>query len=181
MSNLNRTDLKEKFNNSGTGLYKTGQSRGIGSDDHRTAIEDVADSHFNKNDDAYNGAKGLKNSLNTIAGLQAVNTVSLSVPLYTVFRDTDNGNVLRVYELVSGTDAETSPTIIRPTDYADSTNEKVWKLADFSGSGNVWNDRGGHDASGGAFPSTGGSGISGAIMRFNAYLVTVEGLSLIHI
>lgn len=31
------------------------------------------------------------------------------------------------YSLVAGTDAETAPDIIRPDDYAASTNEKVWK------------------------------------------------------
>ena len=30
------------------------------------------------------------------------------------------------YDLVSGTDAESSPAIIRPDDYATTTNEKVW-------------------------------------------------------
>jgi len=33
-----------------------------------------------------------------------------------------------LYQLVSGTDAESSPDVIRPDDYAASTNEKVWKL-----------------------------------------------------
>lgn len=130
MSALNRTDLKDKFNNASTGLFKTGQSRGIGSDDQRTQVEDMADSHFNLDTDAYTGAKGLKNSVNTIAGLQAIVTTSLTVPFYTIFRDTSNGNVLRVYELVAGTDATNSPYVVRPTDYAASTNEKVWKLAD---------------------------------------------------
>lgn len=32
------------------------------------------------------------------------------------------------YQLVSGTDAETAPTIIRPDDYNAATNAKVWKL-----------------------------------------------------
>ena len=32
-----------------------------------------------------------------------------------------------VYALVSGTDAESSPDVIRPDDYATTTNEKVWK------------------------------------------------------
>lgn len=36
--------------------------------------------------------------------------------------------VLSFYELVTGTDAESSPTVIRPDDYASSTNERVWKL-----------------------------------------------------
>lgn len=55
MSKLDRITLKETFNNASTGLYKTGQSRGIGSDDHRTMIEHVADSNFNLTTDAYTG------------------------------------------------------------------------------------------------------------------------------
>lgn len=33
-----------------------------------------------------------------------------------------------IYSLASGTDAEASPMVIRPDDYAGTTNEKVWKL-----------------------------------------------------
>lgn len=33
-----------------------------------------------------------------------------------------------IYQLTAGTDAESSPGVIRPDDYAASTNEKVWKL-----------------------------------------------------
>ena len=33
-----------------------------------------------------------------------------------------------IYELVAGTDVESSPLVIRPDDYAASTNEVVWKL-----------------------------------------------------
>lgn len=36
--------------------------------------------------------------------------------------------VLYLYRLKSGTDAEASPFIIRPDDYASTTNEKVWEL-----------------------------------------------------
>jgi hypothetical protein len=38
------------------------------------------------------------------------------------------GNTLYHYELVSGTDAESSPNVIRPDDYASTTNEYVWKI-----------------------------------------------------
>lgn len=37
-------------------------------------------------------------------------------------------SALRVYELAAGTDAESSPDVIRPDDYNASTNAKVWKL-----------------------------------------------------
>lgn len=38
------------------------------------------------------------------------------------------GGVFRYYILRAGTDAEASPNIIRPDDYAGGTNEKVWAL-----------------------------------------------------
>ena len=40
----------------------------------------------------------------------------------------DVAGVAYIYELESGTDAESSPDVIRPDDYAASTNEVVWKL-----------------------------------------------------
>jgi len=40
----------------------------------------------------------------------------------------DVAGVAYIYELESGTDAENSPDVIRPDDYAASTNEVVWKL-----------------------------------------------------
>lgn len=45
--------------------------------------------------------------------------------------------VLSFYELVTGTDAESSPDVIRPDDYASSTNERVWKLRSVSSTSNT--------------------------------------------
>lgn len=39
---------------------------------------------------------------------------------------------VNTYRLRAGTDAESSPYIIRPDDYAASTNEKVWELVGFN-------------------------------------------------
>lgn len=39
----------------------------------------------------------------------------------------------------------------------------------------LWDDRGNHDASGGAFPSTGGSGASGVIKKGNIWTISVGG------
>lgn len=39
---------------------------------------------------------------------------------------------LSFYELVTGTDATSSPDVIRPADYATTTNERVWKLRSIS-------------------------------------------------
>lgn len=38
-----------------------------------------------------------------------------------------SGNALYVFVLTAGTDAENSPTVVRPDDFALTTNEKVWK------------------------------------------------------
>jgi hypothetical protein len=39
----------------------------------------------------------------------------------------------RLYRLEAGTDAEDAPSVIRPDDYAESTNEKVWKIYALAG------------------------------------------------
>lgn len=72
-------------------------------------------------------------NISTITALKAIPTFELINPgQYIIFRDTGSSNALRVYEMVVGSDAESSPNIIRPDDYATTTNEKVWKLADVS-------------------------------------------------
>lgn len=164
MSNLNRTNLKDKFNNVSTGLYKTGQSRGIGSDDQRTHVEDFADSHFNLEDDAYTGAKSTKPGIsatvaNAITTIKAIVTVNMTVGVFIMQRITNSSNQLRVYELVAGTSADSGIHTIRPTDYAASTNEKVWiRCTNIYDDYTVPNletvlDSGGGDA--GGFPITG--------------------------
>lgn len=42
------------------------------------------------------------------------------------------GTEVNPYALVAGTDAESSPDVIRPDDYATTTNEKVWKRRTFA-------------------------------------------------
>lgn len=56
--------------------------------------------------------------------LASIVTTDLTVGLLVSFAV---GVTLYHYLLVTGTDAESSPTIIRPLDYAGGTNEKVWK------------------------------------------------------
>jgi hypothetical protein len=104
-------------------------SREISEEDMRDFRQDISDSFLNLTDQGYDGVKGIKSGINTIAGLQAIVTVGLSTGSNVLFRDTDNDDAFRAYELVAGTDAESSPDITRPTDYATTTNEKVWKLA----------------------------------------------------
>jgi hypothetical protein len=47
MTQLSKSAIVTKFNDASTGIFKTGQSRGIGSDDMRTLITDLTDSLFN--------------------------------------------------------------------------------------------------------------------------------------
>lgn len=47
MTQLSKSALVTKFNDATTGLFKAGQNRGIGSDDMRTFVTDLADSLFN--------------------------------------------------------------------------------------------------------------------------------------
>ncbi len=78
------------------------------------------------------------NILNNIDGyvgggptiLDGIPTSSIPVPYWVMFYHTTDGG--RIYRLVSGNDATDSPAIIRPTDYADTTNEKVWKSVLYS-------------------------------------------------
>lgn len=44
MTQLSKSALVTKFNDASTGLFKTGQNRGIGSDDMRTLVTDITDS-----------------------------------------------------------------------------------------------------------------------------------------
>jgi hypothetical protein len=64
--------------------------------------------------------------------LDGIATVSLPVPLngFVVI-----GDDVYFYKLRAGTDAESSPSIIRPDDYAGGTNEKVWEQLDLAVTG----------------------------------------------
>lgn len=116
-------------------VFADNTTREISEADLRDFRLDINDSFLNITDQAFNGVKGWNHEVNTIANLKTVLTASLTLKSYISFRDTGNSDALRTYELVSGTDAESSPTIIRPTDYATTTNEKVWKLAVVGSSG----------------------------------------------
>jgi hypothetical protein len=53
MATLNKASYEAKYNDAGTGIFKTGQSRGIGSDDTRALVEDTSDSVPFTADDSY--------------------------------------------------------------------------------------------------------------------------------
>jgi hypothetical protein len=56
-------------------------------------------------------------------------TSGVTVGLVVSFVDANGGSPLwRAYQLTAGTTAESSPNVIRPDDYASTTNEKVWVL-----------------------------------------------------
>lgn len=57
--------------------------------------------------------------------LDGVTTTTLGVPRFVQFVHSTDG--LRGYTLRAGTDAEQSPGIVRPDDYASPSNEKVWQ------------------------------------------------------
>jgi len=59
-----------------------------------------------------------------IADLDGIPTTGLAVGTIIIVYD---GSETRIYRLTAGTDAENSPTVIRPDDFADPGNAKVWK------------------------------------------------------
>lgn len=59
--------------------------------------------------------------------LDGITTVGLAVSPVPL-RQFVIADIFYLYELSAGTDAESSPTIIRPDDYAGGTNQKVWRL-----------------------------------------------------
>jgi hypothetical protein len=64
------------------------------------------------------GTAACLDSLVTATGLFTSRIVIISI-----------SGAAKIYQLVAGTDAESSPTVIRPDDYNASTNAFVWKLA----------------------------------------------------
>ncbi len=72
------------------------------------------------------GASGAGTAILSALTLDAIPTVSIetgTLALLVIVAAT-----AYIYALVAGTDAESSPAVIRPDDYAGGTNEKVWKL-----------------------------------------------------
>lgn len=74
----------------------------------------------------------------TSADLDNVVTTTRTAGDMVAFVDADTSDALRVYKLESGTDAESAPDIIRPDDYAASTNEKVWKQKTLVANSLLW-------------------------------------------
>jgi len=70
------------------------------------------------------GSAATGSAIMAAKSLASIVTTDLTVGLLVSFAV---GTTLYHYMLAAGTDAESSPTIIRPLDYAGGTNEKVWK------------------------------------------------------
>lgn len=131
MSQLTKSQYNTKYNSSGTGSFLDNTTQLITASIMRVFALDNKDSIFFLSDNAYNGALGLSSSITSTTDLKTVVTTSLS-NVIVVYRDSTG--VLNSYKLVSGTDAESLPNVVRPTDYATTTNEKVWKKNFLSGS-----------------------------------------------
>ena len=82
-------------------------------------LGDTAPTDYIHYDTAHTGLTG-----GTAADLDVVVTTSLAAGYSYKVIGTDE--IERTYELVAGTDAEVSPWVVRPDDYAGTTNEKVW-------------------------------------------------------
>lgn len=60
--------------------------------------------------------------------LDGMETIDLAVGTWVEFIA---GGINYIYQLQAGTDAEASPAVIRPDDYAGGTNEKIWRHINF--------------------------------------------------
>lgn len=136
MAQLNKSAFQALYGSSGT-TFPDNTTGEISEADMRNFGRDIADSYVNKTTDFLTGLSGVAPGINNISGLKLILTAGASTSSYptVIFRDVDNSNVLRVYVLYAGTDAESSPNVIRPNDYAVTSNEKVWKLADIPSGG----------------------------------------------
>lgn len=154
---IQRSTLQGLYGTAGT-IFPDNTSRLITEADMRAFGEDIIDSSFNLIDDSLTGAAGTKSGATDETTLKDIGTIGIATGAHVVYRDTGAANVLRVYELVAGTNSESSPDIIRPDDYNASTNAKVWKLAVIGGStAGVWKMSGSWNASTNVVPSSGDS------------------------
>jgi hypothetical protein len=129
MSVLTKSQFDTIYNSSGSGTFLDNSTQSIVEASMRAFAKDIEDSFFNLSDNKYSGAAGVYLNITDTTGLKAIVTVGVSVGFIIFYRDS-SGN-LNSYKLLAGTDAESLPDIVRPTDYAGGTNEKVWKIANF--------------------------------------------------
>jgi hypothetical protein len=172
MTQLSKTAFLSKY----ATIFANNSTREISEEDVRDFRQDVSDSFLNIPDQEYNGIKGIATGVSTQASLSNILTVNLSATakIHVLFRDIADGDSLKVYELVAGTDANSPPEVVRPIDYATTTNEKVWKLAV---SGSVLTDGNGTTANGSAVDL--GGNVGTAVLLLNedpgAFVLTNTG------
>lgn len=94
-------------------LIRNTPGQSTGTEDYPTTSEVV---NFNKTITAYTGGAA--------SALDSIVTTTKTAGYYLKFVHATDG--VRSYQLTAGTTAESSPDVIRPDDYASSTNEKVW-------------------------------------------------------
>jgi hypothetical protein len=66
--------------------------------------------------------------IDTETELRAITTATRSPGIAIGYKE-ETSRIFRFYTLRAGTDADDSPNVIRPDDYAATTNERVWELA----------------------------------------------------
>lgn len=133
MSSNSRSILQGLYGAAGT-TFPDNTSGDIHPVDVRSFGQDVTDSSFNLSDDKYTGAQGIYLNVASLSDLKALTTVGVQVNILVFFQISLGFNC---YQLVSGTNAETSPTILRPNDYNSSTNTKAWKQVLPSSAGTI--------------------------------------------
>jgi hypothetical protein len=94
-----------------------------------TAQGDVRYVQNRKDVTAFTG--GGANALDGIATANAATSTGVLVAIIV-------SGVCYIYQLDTGADATSSPDVIRPTDFAFSTNEKVWRLRKYNSTGIRW-------------------------------------------
>lgn len=104
------------YNSSYIGTEATATEASLGFGPRITALESAAET-FLPAVTAYTGGGSTK--------LDGVTTATLTVPRLFSFVHASDG--WQLYILKAGTTAESSPTVIRPDDYATTTNEKIFQ------------------------------------------------------
>jgi len=131
MSAQKRSDLQALYGSSGSQLPDN-TSGDITPSDLRSLGQDITDSEFNLIDDKYTGAAGVYLSgVTDTTSLKAIVTVGVTLNIIVFYVDSTLG--IRSYQLVNGTDSESLPYVVRPTDYDVTANHRVWKLLQING------------------------------------------------
>ncbi len=186
---MNKASFLAKYNDVVSGLFKTGQSRGIGSDDVREQVADIVASVPFTPDDTYSWASPFIDITGTTTLTGTANPSISSYSNGQTFKLIPGSSITGVSTLnLNGVGAKkllVSPTIQAST--GDVIAGQVY-FAVYHSSYDPPNGaflllgvpvskfRGAFDASvTDVYPSTGGSGVSGAVMAGDEWFVSVSG------